>query len=106
MIDPLLLAKIARTLADEGIGGNQFERIFTRIVSLMPDAPAVSLDEWCEKNLPIYKDPMGGFRTIAMIKDARSTYGVTLLDAKNAVDKAKRNASDADLQALRDKLSV
>lgn len=104
MIDPTLCAKIARALSDEGIGGNQLERLIVRLSNIA--SPTVeTLDEWCARNVDHYMNPNhpGGPRPIAMIKDAKTMFVCTLLDAKTAVDRAR---SDYDLQALRDKLSV
>lgn len=104
MIDPTIAAKIARTLTEEFIVGNQLERLIVRLSNIV-SPQTMTIDEWCAANASAYLNPrdVGGARPIAMIKAAKDIFGVTLLEAKTAVDAAR---SEYDLQALRDKLSV
>jgi hypothetical protein len=104
MIDPTIAAKIARTLTDEGLGGNQLERLIVRLSNIV-SPPVMTINEWCAANASLYLNPHndGGTRPIAMIKAVRDTFGCSLVDAKAAVDAAR---SEYDLKPLRDKLSV
>jgi ribosomal protein L7/L12 len=106
---------VTRILADNGLGGRQLERAAAAIVALGDVEPSTVLAdwekellnpgstarEWCRLNLDSYRDD-NSVRKIAMIKDCKALFSLTLKGAKDFVDEAVTNS---DLARLREKLT-